>query len=421
MEQKARVSPYPIPELAEYLRPFREHFYRCESLHTLERFATGLLSNLQRKSGAGVAQAVADLSEGAAYRLMAETEWDEAAFNRQRVGTMLAGWVAGDGVLVVDEGSYPRKGDKCVGVARQYCGELGKVDNCQVFVTTHYMDPYFAWPVNGQLYLPEKWADDPQRRAEAQIPEDVVFQTKPGIALDLVDEARQMGVLFEGVVADGVYGGNPAFLDGLETRGLWCGVAVPCDFGVRLSEEMVAGHAPVHRADAVVVAQPDCAWEIITWRQGSEGPLTKHCVALRVHRAVGEWTGREGWLVGECPVPGEEVSEDKDKKIKYYWSDLPADTPLARLVELLHRRPGIERGYQDGKGETGQGDYPARLWRSFHRHLAIETLVLTWLIRQRPRPQSPVIQTAPQPVEDPRMPVFPLWPRTVSERAGDSA
>ncbi len=208
MEQGIRVSPYPIPELAEYLRPFRVHFYRCESLRTLECLVTGLLSDVPRKSGAGVAQAVAGLSEGVVYRLLVETEWDEVAFNRQRVGTMLRDWVAGDGVLVVDEGSYPRKGDKCVGVARQYCGELGKVANCQVFVTTHYMDPHFAWPVNGRLYLPEEWANDAQRRAEAGIPEDVVFQTKPEIALDLIDEAREMGVPVTGVVADGAYGGN---------------------------------------------------------------------------------------------------------------------------------------------------------------------------------------------------------------------
>ncbi|NIN67332.1 MAG: IS701 family transposase, partial [Anaerolineae bacterium] len=388
-------SPYPIPELKAYLKLFRKHFYRCESLHTLERFVTGQMSDIERKSGAGIAEGVAGLSEGAVYRLMVETEWDEEALNQQRVETMLAGWVAGDGVLVVDEGSYPRQGDKCVGVGRQYCGELGKVANCQVFVTGHYVDPYYAWPTSGRLYLLEEWANDAARREEARIPEDVVFQTKPEIALDVIDQARKMGVPFEGVVADGGYGNNPNFLAGLEERGLWCGVAVACDFGVCLADEIAAGDAPLHRADAVVARQPTSAWQTITWRKGSEGLLTKQFVAIRAHRATAEWTGPEGWLVGEHPLPKEEAeAEDQKEKPQYYWSDLPVDTPLARLAEVLHRRPSIERGYQDGKGEGGQKHYPARRWSSFHRHLVIEMLTLSWLIRQQPQPKEVVIQTA---------------------------
>lgn len=419
-----KVSPYPIPELKEFLRPFRQQFYRAESLHTLERYATGLLADVKHKSGAAIAKAVADLSDSALYRLMTETNWDYNALNQQRIQVMLEQAVAGDGVLVVDDTSYPRQGKRAVGVAHQYCGALGKTANCQVAVTTRYVDPYHAWPVNGRLYLPEEWCQDPERCQQAGIPAEVSFQTKPAIALQLIDEAKEMGVSFEIVVSDSSYGDNPSFLDGLEERNLSCVVGVACDFGVRLPEEVTAAarqplppkkksgrprkhphpaqQAPLRRADKVLAAQPEAAWQTITWRMGTDGPLTKQFLALRVYRAVGETTGPEGWLIGERPLPGHKGDK------KFYWSSLPATTPLARPVELAHRRPSAERGYQDGKGSTGLDDYAARKWDSFHRHLAIEMLVLSWLALQRPPVENPVIVMEPQPVQSPDEPLFPL-------------
>ena len=143
------------------------HFYRCESLPVLERYATGLLADIARKSGAGIAEAVAGLSESAVYRLLAQSAWDEAAVNRQRIAVMVEQATAGDGMLVFDETSFPRQGPKSVGVAHQYCGALGKTANCQVVVTADYLDPYYAWPALGQLYLPEAWCQDPECRATA--------------------------------------------------------------------------------------------------------------------------------------------------------------------------------------------------------------------------------------------------------------
>ena len=312
-----------------------------------------------------------------------------------------------------------------MGVAHQYCGVLGKTANGQVVVTTRYVDPYHAWPVNGQLYLPEGWCQDAQRRRRAAIPDPVTFETKVTLALHLIDAAKEAGVPFHLVSSDSGYGDNPTFLDGLEARRLAYVVGVASDFGVRLPEEVRAAaqqplppkkkmgrprqhphpaqQAPLRRADDVIAAQAEAAWQSITWRLGSDGPLTKQFVALRVYRAVGETTGREGWLVGERPLPGHAGER------KYYWSDLPATTPLARLAELAHRRPSVERGYQDGKGHTGLDAYAARKWESFHRHLAIELLVLSWLALQAPPPDQPVIVLAPQPVASPDEPVFPLW------------
>ena len=431
-----RVSSYPIPELEEFLQPFRQHFYRIESLGVLERYVTGLLAEIERKSGAGIAQAVAGLSESALYRLLAESEWDAAALNRQRIAMMVEGAVVGDGMLVVDETTYPRKGDKTVGVDRQYCGTLGKIANCQTVVTANYVDPFYAWPVVGQLYLPEAWCQDQARRQGAHIPKEVTFQTKPAGALTLIDQAREAGVPFNLVGADSGYGDNPNFLEGLEQRHLFYVVGVARDFGVRLPEEVVAAArplpakqkagrlhtqphpvpvAPQQRADALIAQQPEVAWQTISWRMGSEGPLRKQFVALRAHRSQGDLTSTEGWLIGERPLP-EQVGKEK-----VYWSNLPADTPLARLAELAHRRPSIERTYQDGKGYTGLDDYPARLWHSFHRFLTIEMLALSWLVLQQPPTAETEILVEPQAVDSPDEPVFPLRSGSVPQRGKGEA
>lgn len=322
-----------------------------------------------------------------------------------------------------------------MGVAPQYCGVLGKTANGQVAVTLQYVDPYHAWPVVGQLYLPEAWCEDQARRKRAKVPKEVSFQSKPEIALRLVDWAKLAGVPFGIVVSDSSYGDNPTFLSGLETRKQPHLVAVHCDFGVRLPDEIAkaakeplpakkksgrprkhphpAQLAPIRRADTLLANQSEESWSTITWRRGSDGMLSKRFFALRANRAIGDWTGPEGWLLGERPLPGEEG------ELKYYWSDFPKETPLARLVEVAHRRPAVERGYQDGKGFTGMDAYAARTWQAFHRHLAIEHLVLSWLALQRPPVDKPMIVLEPQVVSSPGEPVFPLRTRALSEPRAD--
>ncbi|MDQ4078205.1 MAG: IS701 family transposase [Chloroflexota bacterium] len=412
--EKLRVSPYPIAELKTFLRPYRRHFRRVESFRTLERYLSGVLSDVARKSGVGVAEAVAGLEPAGVYRLLGQTPWDESALNRQRLGMMSAEATAGDGMLLLDDTGLPRKGSKCVGVAHQYCGEWGKVTNCQVVVTASYADPYFAWPVVGRLYLPESWCDDSQRRHEAQIPDEIPFQTKPAIALELIDEAQAAGVPFATVGADSAYGSNPTFLRGLEARALPHVVAVACDWRVRLPSEIALAaqreaEAPLYRTDELVARQPADAWQTISWHQGQDGPLRKQFLALRACRVHQDETGPEGWLLAERPLPGHPGDQ------AYYWSNLPPDTALARLAELAHRRPCIERDYQDGKGLTGLGDYPARLWHSFDRHLVLQMVALSWLVLQQPPPEQVEIVPEPPPVAPADEPSFPLRLAPLSE------
>ena len=147
---------------------------------------------------------------------MTAIDWDEDDLNRQRVQDLLRLPTEGDGVLIFDDTGFAKQGRCSVGVARQYSGTLGKVGNCQVTVNCHYAERTVAWPVATRLYLPETWANDTNRRKKAKVPEEVVFQTKPQIALDLLDRARDWGVCYACVTADADYGDNPNFLDGLE-------------------------------------------------------------------------------------------------------------------------------------------------------------------------------------------------------------
>jgi SRSO17 transposase len=261
------------------------------------------------------------------------------------------------------------------------------------------------WPVTAQLYLPEVWATDGARRATVHIPMEVPFQTKPEVALALVERARAWGVPFAWVVADAGYGDNPAFVQGLDDRQVAYVVGGSSTFGVRLPEEVRAAAlvspprprgrgqpkkprpAPLYQARAVLASLPEERWQTITWRQHDDMVLRKQFVTVRVHWATGGAqfstshqrvsTGPEGWLLGERPVPG------NGGEVKWYYSNLPADTRLQRLVELAHSRWPIEQFYEDAKGECGLDDYQGRRWDGLHRHLALVLLAYSFLARQR--------------------------------------
>jgi SRSO17 transposase len=403
-----KASPDPLPEIVDFLAPFAPLFRRPQSRASLERYVTGLLTDLPRKNCEAIAAAVAGTSTERLQHLLTDADWDAAALDEARVRQLAAASPAG-GVLVVDDTGLAKQGKASAGVARQYSGTLGKVGNCQVVVSAEYAADAPAatrplhWPVAARLYLPEPWADDADRCKRAGVPAGVAFATKPAIALDLVDRAVEWGVPFAVVVADANYGSTPAFLDGLEARGCAYVVAVDADFGLRWPEEVRAAAAPPppyggrgrprktplpprHTAAELAAAIPDAAWRTVTWRTGTAGPLRRRVAALRLHRGTGGragntrarvTTGPEGWFLVERPAVGEEGDP------KYYLSNLPPDTPLERLVALAHSRWVVEQFYEDAKGECGLADHQGRRWDSLHRHLALAMLAYTFLVLQR--------------------------------------
>ncbi len=191
-----KASTDPLPELEAFLSPFIHHFVRSEGRENLERYSTGLLSDLPRKNGETLAGAIPQTNEQRLHNLLTGIQWDEAAFNAQRVEQMRDEAVLGDGAFIFDDTGFAKQGKSSVGVSRQYSGSLGKVGNCQVAVTGVYADAGVSWPLNARLYLPKAWTNDPDRCAKAGVPEEISFQTKPEIALTLLDEARGLkGVL----------------------------------------------------------------------------------------------------------------------------------------------------------------------------------------------------------------------------------
>jgi SRSO17 transposase len=207
-----------LPELDEFLRPFHAHFSRSEGRQSLERYLTGLLTEHPNKNCDTIAQVVPDTNQQRLHNLLTGIAFDEDDLNDQRVCTLRQLPSEGDAVLIFDDTGFAKQGKCSVGVQRQYSGTLGKTGNCQVTVNCHYAERTLAWPVATRLYLPQEWAYELVRREKAKVPEDVEFQTKPEIALALLDHARELGIRHAAVTADGDYGDNPNFLAGLELR-----------------------------------------------------------------------------------------------------------------------------------------------------------------------------------------------------------
>jgi SRSO17 transposase len=373
------ASPAALPELQEFLSAFQVRFRRPEAREALERYTTGLLTELPNKNGDTMAHAVPGTSAQRLQEFLTNMQWDEEDLNRQRVQKMIAEATTGDGVLVFDDTGFPKRGTASVGVERQYSGTLGKVGNCQIAVTCCYTDPQATWPVAVRLYLPKTWAQDPERRQQARVPAEVTFHTKPEIALALLDQVRAWEVLHCCVVADADYGDNPNFLAGLEARQEPYVVAVRTDFPVSMGSTT---NTPVWRVDELLHSVPRWQWRTVRWRRGTKGWLRKKFVAVWGWRVTSDGHRHEGWLVGERATQGQ------PEERKYFWSNLPPDTPLEALAGYAHRRHAIEQFHEEAKGELGWDQYQGRLWVGFHRHAVTVMLAysfLVWLERQQRR------------------------------------
>ncbi len=360
-----------MPALDEFLRPFHVHFARSEATHALERYLTGMLTEHPNKNCDTLARVVPGTSEQSLQGLLTAMRWDADDLNQQRVQDLLALPTEGDAALVFDDTGFAKQGRSSVGVARQYSGTLGKVGNCQVTVNCHYAERTIAWPVATRLYLPRPWADDPARRQQAQVPKGVAFQTKPEIALALLDQADAWGVPYACVVADADYGDNPNFLAGLEERHKRYVAAVRKDFRVALTAD-----GPAQQAEAVLAAVPERRWQTIRWREGTKGWLKARFSALRCWREPSAGVRVPGWLIGERPARG------KKDKWKYHWSNFGAEATLGVMAEYAHRRYGVEQFHAEAKGLLGWDQYQGRLWTGFHRQSVLVMLAYSFLVKQ---------------------------------------
>jgi SRSO17 transposase len=369
---------------------------RSERRHWGEVYVRGLLLDGQRKSIQPMAERMPDGNEQALQQFVNQSPWSSEEV-RRRLARKVVGAMHAPAAWVVDETGFPKQGRHSVGVARQYCGTLGKVGNCQVAVSLHYATADAAMPVDWALYLPEEWTEDAERRKRARIPETVRFRTKWELALQLLDEALSWELPRQPVVADTGYGKIVEFREGLERRGLSYVVGVDAETVVWVGQ--VPGRVPPSPRTGrprtrwqyerppettleVARRLPETAWREVTWREGTKGPMTSRFSALRVrtaHRhANGAPPGPEQWLLIEWPHGHEQP--------RHYWlSNLPAETTLQELVSLAMIRWMVEQDYCQLKDELGLDHYEGRGWPGWHHHVTLVSLAYGFLVLEQLR------------------------------------
>jgi SRSO17 transposase len=387
----------------EWLAQAAGHADRTEPLRN---YCTGLLLDGERKSVEPMAARLAPDNVRSMHQslnhLVAQSPWSDADMLRQVRNYVLPAMQKKGPVTawVVDETSFVKKGTHSVGVARQYCGRLGKKENCQVAVSLSVATATASLPIAWRLYLPETWADDPTRRQEADVPKAVQFQTKPEIALAQIRQAVEDGVSPGVVLADEVYGSVHEFREGVAKLKLDYSLAVRSTTTVWALERQPLPPKPwkgkgrqatrmrrdqTHQPVTVKqLAQelPEKAWREVAWREGSKGTLRSRFAALRVRAAYGD--DRKGslrpeqWLLIEWPAGTEEPSG-------YWLASLPAKLSLKRLVGISKHRWVIERDYEELKQELGLSHYEGRNWRGFHHHGTLCIAAYGFLMAERSR------------------------------------
>lgn len=386
-----------------YLEHLAEGLGHADRHAGLKGYCTGLMLPLERKSVEPIAASVDSMHVGARHQslhhFVAKAQWsDEQILRRIRQWVMPKMGVEAGSFWIVDDTGYPKKGRHSVGVARQYCGVLGKQDNCQVAVSVSLASQTASLPVSWQLYLPKDWAQDAARRDKTGVPEAIRFATKPQIALQHLERLLAEGLPHHCVLADAGYGVDTAFRQGLSTLGLRYMVGITCAVSVwppdiePLPPKPYRGHGrpPVQprrtakrqpvSVKALAMALPPQAFHTVCWRQGTNQPLESRFAAVRVRHAGGN-VGRarlwpQQWLLIQWP-------QDQPEPEKYYLSTLPETHTLSELVQVAHQRWRIERDYQDLKQEFGLAHYEGRGWLGFHHHASLSIAAYGFLLDER--------------------------------------
>jgi len=346
---------------------------------------TGLLMPCERKSVEPMAAVTSPARTAAQHQsllhFVGQASWSDEKVLAKVCETVLPAIERAGPIeaWIIDDTGFPKKGRHSVGVARQYCGQLGKQDNCQAAVSLSIANRGTGLPVRYRLYLPQEWAVDAQRRRKAHVPEEIVFETKPVIALEQLRWACQAGLPRGVVLLDAGYGNHTDLRTQIWALGLsyaagilsstsvwapgteplppkrWSGRGRP-----PTSLRRDARHKPVS-VKQLALALPRRAWRTIGWREGSAEPLSSRFARVRVRAAHRGKPHGEEWLLIEWPKAAREPT-------RYWLSTLPQDSTFERLVDLAKLRWRIERDYQDLKQELGLGHFEGRSWRGFHHH-----------------------------------------------------
>jgi SRSO17 transposase len=372
----------------------------------LQSYCKGLLLPGERKSIEPMAARIdphnVQQTRQSLHHLVAKAPWsDETMLEQVRDQVTPAMQKHGPVVAwIVDDTGFPKKGKHSVGVTRQYCGQVGKQENCRVAVSLSVATWNSSLPVAYRLYLPKEWAEDAERRKKAEVPDEIEFQTKPDIALEQIRAAVAAEIPRGVVLSDAAYGINTDFRDGLSQLGLQYVVGVQSSMTVwepgkqplpakprgqmgrpPRSLQRTPDHQPVS-VKQLALNMPSGVFNEITWREGTDRKLQSRFAALRVRVAHRDYEKSEPyaeeWLLIEWP-------RSEAEPTKYWISTLPSNTALKALVRMAKHRWIIERDYQELKQELGLGHFEGRNWRGFHHHATLCIAAYGFLVAERNR------------------------------------
>lgn len=386
---EAVVSPEQVRGLLERLERFVEPFAAClvrsKQRELAQQYVAGLVSQVERKNVESIAYHH-DQDRQALQKFVGQYTWDHRPLIGELVRQVGSALGRDDAVLVFDPSGFPKKGTESVGVQRQWCGRLGKVDNCQVGVYLAYASAEEHALVDVRLYLPKAWARSKARRAKCGVPPEVKFCTRHELALEMLDEHG--AALPHGWVAgDDEMGKVPEFRAQLHARGERYLLAIPSNIRIRDLEAEPPAYSgrgrhpqsPWTRVDRWCRALPESAWTTIDVRDGEKGPLVVQSVKVRVRAKKAP---RDGF--DEILVVIRERQGDGALKHDYYLSNASSDTPLTEFARVSKAEHRVEECLQRAKGEAGLADYEVRTWRGWHHHQTL-SLVATWFLTEEAR------------------------------------
>lgn len=380
---------------AEFHKRYSSLFQLCT--RNVEEKANQYLKGLiqaKKKNMERMAEAVPHSDNQALQHFLTNSPWDDQLIIDKvtKDANQLIGG-RDDSCLIIDETGCPKKGIKSVGVGRQWCGQLGKIENCQVGVFSVLGFKEHAVPIGNRLFLPKAWVNDEKRCLEAGVPQEhIEFHRKHDFALQLVIQARIQGVQFGWVGADSFYGEDPSFLRSLDQMHEIFMVDIHKDQHIYLEDpdpvvpkvKSKKGRKPTklkaqttsERVDKWAEQQPNNKWQRIHVRDTTKGKLLVDIM----HKRVWLWNGEESKANCWHLIVQREV---KANKIKYSLSNAPESTSLKRLAFMQAQRYWIERIFQDAKTQCGLGEYQARKWRSWHHHMAMVMMAMLFMLEQR--------------------------------------
>jgi SRSO17 transposase len=338
-------------------------FRRAEARGRAKRYLVGLLDRVERKNGWQLAEHLGEPGPQGVQRLLNAADWDVDAVRDDLRGYVTEHLGEPAGVLIVDETGFLKKGTKSVGVQRQYSGTAGRIENCQIGVFLGYASSQGRAFLDRELYLPQAWAQDPERRGEAGVPPAVTFATKPELAQQMLVRAFAAGVPATWVTGDEIYGDDGAFRHWLVAETHPYVLAVSAHHAVWQSGTQ-------ERADRLIAALPPAAWVPLSAGAGSQGERLYDWACLQLPYA--SVAGTAHWLLARRSL-------SDPTEVAYYRVFAPTDTPVAEMVRVAGMRWAIEASFEDAKGAVGLDHYEVRKWTAWYRHITLALLAHAYL------------------------------------------